>query len=135
MQPQVLENEWITLQNQYDSYEKYSLLIKLVNVGVLVGAYYSNHMHVMVLFLLLVLWGQDAIWKTFQSRIEVRLLELESTLAGDGNAEAFQFNRQYQKCRPGLAGLVKEYACQAIRPTIAYPHAVLLVLLAVTLLW
>lgn len=28
----ILQQEWITLQNQFDSYEKYSLVIKLFNI-------------------------------------------------------------------------------------------------------
>ena len=85
---------------------------------------------------MLVVWLQDAIWKTFQSRIESRLLELEQGLSsansekGDSLAvEAFQFNSAYLKDRPSTIGLILEYMKQAARPTVAFPHVVLLVLL------
>lgn len=138
MQTSDLANEWSLLQNQFDSYEKYSLLIKLVSIGILSFAYFTHHLQVFIL--LLVLWLQDAIWKTFQSRIEDRLLQLESYLSGDQSLErtdgkAYQFNSLYVKSRQGTLALIKEYFRQAIRPTVAYPHVVLLSLLGLKILF
>jgi len=87
-----------------------------------------------------VLWLQDAIWKTFQARIENRLLQLEENLSGEQSLEradgkAYQFNSAYIKNRPDNLGLIKEYFYQAIRPTIAYPHVILLLVLSVNLLF
>jgi hypothetical protein len=136
MQLSDLANEWSLLQNQFDSYEKYSLVIKLVSISILAIAYFSHHVHGFVFFLLLVLWLQDSIWKTFQSRIETRLLQLEEYLSENPNLErgdgrAYQFNVLYLRNRAsGTTGLIKEYLHQAIRPTVAFPH-VLLLLLAV----
>jgi len=140
MQTSDLANEWSLLQNQFDSYEKYSLLIKLVSVLILLVAYITHHLHFFVFLLLLVLWMQDAIWKTFQSRIEVRLLQLEEYLSGDQSLDrtdqkAYQFNSQYVESRPGIVGLVNEYRRQAMRPTVAYPHIVLLFLLGIAILF
>ncbi len=127
-----LENEWSLLQNQFDSYEKFSLLIKLANTGLLCIAYISNHISYFVIFLLLILWMQDAIWKTFQSRIYTRLLQLESFLSGDREIQAAviacQFNSQYEQNSAGGIALIKEYLSQAIRPTIAFPHIVLVLI-------
>ncbi|TVO78702.1 hypothetical protein [Sedimenticola selenatireducens] len=128
-----LASEWCLLQNQFDSYEKYSLLIKLVSVVVLSAVFFSNRLSVVVLFLLLILWLQDAIWKTFQSRIENRLLQLEGYLSNkqtpeDGDSRAYQFNSVYSKSRPSTIGLIHEYLHQAIRPTIAFPHVALLLM-------
>jgi Na+-transporting NADH:ubiquinone oxidoreductase subunit NqrC len=125
-----IETEWSLLQNQFDSYEKFSLLIKLANTGVLCTAYFVNRMSVFILFLLLILWMQDAIWKTFQSRIETRLLQLEGCLFDESDEKAFQFNSQYQKNRPESVGLISEYLKQALRPTVAFPHVVLVFMLA-----
>jgi hypothetical protein len=135
-----LENEWSLLQNQFDSYEKYSLLIKLTSIGLLSAAYFLNSMSTFVIFLLLVLWVQDAIWKTFQSRIESRLLQLEDFLSGDRKLDgefdkAYQFNSQYQKNRHRGIALIGEYFGQAIRPTIAFPHVLLLLMLGFELLF
>ena len=112
-----------------------SLLIKLFAVAVLAAAAFVDHRSPIPLALLLVLWLQDAIWKTFQSRIEVRLLQLETHLAsGEANdGDAFQYNRLFADNRPGVTGLVQDYLQQAARPTVAFPH-LLLVCIAVTML-
>ena len=129
-----LSSEWSLLQNQFDSYEKYSLLIKLSSIGALAAAYFTNHLSIFVLLLLLVLWLQDAIWKTFQARIDVRLLQLEDYLSNEHALEnrdgiAFQFNSLYAQNRPGNVDLLKEYLCQSLRPTVAFPHIVLVAIL------
>ena len=133
-----LATEWSLLQNQFDSYEKYSLLIKLSSIGVLAAAYFTNHLSVFVLLLLLVFWLQDAIWKTFQARIDVRLLQLENYLSNEHSLEnrdgiAFQFNSLYAQNRPGSVGLLKEYLRQSLRPTVAFPHVVLIAIVALHL--
>jgi hypothetical protein len=133
LKTEAIEKEWCLLQDQFDSYEKFSLLIKLANTGLLCTAYFVDRMSVFVLFLLLILWMQDAIWKTFQSRIETRLLQLENCKFEASDVKVFQFNRQYLKNRPGFAGLICEYLKQALRPTVAFPH-VALVLMQLVLL-
>jgi hypothetical protein len=125
---EAIEKEWCLLQAQFDSYEKYSLLIKLTNTGLLCTAYFVDRMSIFVLFLLLILWMQDAIWKTFQSRIETRLLQLETCIFEESDEKAFQFNSQYLKNRPGSAGLISEYVKQALRPTVAFPHVALVLM-------
>jgi len=35
----------------------------------------------------------------------------------------------WQARRPGTAGLIKEYLAQSLRPTVAFPYPVLLVIL------
>ena len=130
-----LASEWSLLQNQFDSYEKHSLFIKLSSIGILAAAYFTNHLSVFVLLLLLILWLQDAIWKTFQARIDARLLQLEDYLSNEHALEnhdgiAFQFNSLYAQNRPGNVGLLKEYLGQSLRPTVAFPHIVLVAILA-----
>ncbi len=128
-----LKNEWSILQNQVHSYEQYSLAIKLLNIGLLSAAYISSNMSIFVLCMLLLLWIQDAIWKTYQSRIECRLLQIENCLLNNIDKQAYQLNSDYQKNRPGSIALVSEYLRQAIRPTVAFPHAVLIVIFALFL--
>jgi len=128
-----LQSEWCLLQNQFDSYEKYSLIIKLFSVAVLAATVQTSNASVLMIVVLLVLWLQDAIWKTFQGRIEVRLLQIEKFLATSASPEQTveapcQFNTEYQKQRPGTMGLIIEYCHQAVRPTVAFPHVVLVLL-------
>lgn len=130
-----LENEWALLQDQFDSYEKFSLIIKLFSVGVLVFAFSCAGISLSITALLLILWLQDAIWKTFQARIESRLLQLETAIAASSDELiSCQFNSQYLKTRPGTAGLLVEYFKQALRPTVAFPHIALFVLAIIELL-
>ncbi|OUS12232.1 hypothetical protein A9Q89_06700 [Gammaproteobacteria bacterium 53_120_T64] len=140
MQTSHLAAEWSLLQNQFDSYEKYSLLIKLSSIVILAAAYFTDHLSIFILCLLFILWLQDAIWKTFQSRIDSRLLQLEAYLSNEHTPQhcdgvAFQFNSLYLQNRPSSAGLIKEYLGQALRPTIAFPHVLLIVSLGLKLLF
>jgi hypothetical protein len=139
MDRSALTLEWQVLQNQFDSYEKCSLFIKLFNVGILTLALGNEALGVSVVVIIFVIWLQDAIWKTYQSRIDGRLQLVEQGLAMDGEAFstnesepttviACQYNRAFAEQRPSLIGLIREYGCQACRPTVAFPHAVLVVL-------
>jgi hypothetical protein len=134
MNTEGLAREWSVLQIQCDAYERYSLLIKLFSIGLAAVAYFQGMLSLFFSALLLVLWFQDAIWKTFQSRTEVRILQLEGLLAMNPQAEseeglAYQFNSLYAKSRPNTIGLIKEYSRHALRPTVAFPYIVLLLMI------
>ena len=120
------ETEWCLLQNQFDSYEKHSLYIKLVSVAILFMAEMSGKVGMTVAFILLVLWLQDGIWKTFQSRIEPRLCQIEKNILDENNEGFCQFNIEYHKLSLKGKALVGEYLSQSIRPTVAFPHVFLL---------
>lgn len=120
--------EWCLLQNQFDSYEKHSLYIKLVSILVLLAAEISGVIGISIAFLLIVLWIQDAIWKTFQARIEPRLFQIEKYLSDESNESTCQFNSEYNKVRLSGLALIFEYACQSIRPTVAFPHIILILI-------
>jgi hypothetical protein len=123
--------EWCLLQNQFDSYEKHSLYIKLISVVVFLTAEISGVISVFILLILMVLWLQDAIWKTFQSRIEPRLLQIEKYISEESKECAFQFNSEYYKVRLRGLNLASEYVHQSIRPTVAFPHIVLILILSI----
>jgi len=100
---------YFLLQNQFDSYEKHSLQIKLLSVIVLLAAEMTNVSTVFTVLLLMVLWLQDAIWKTFQSRLEPRLLQLEKHISEGSEESPFQFNSEYHRVRLRGAALISEY--------------------------
>jgi hypothetical protein len=114
-----LGQEWITLQNHYEQYEKGGLLIKLFAIALCaIGFMLALHELVMGL-LLLVLWLQEGIFRTFQARLGMRILRIEQGVkTGEGVAS-----------RSGMLGLLREYAVSALRPTVAFPYAVLLLLI------
>jgi hypothetical protein len=123
-----LGQEWITLQNHYEQYEKGGLLIKLLAIALCaIGFMLALHELVMGL-LLLVLWLQEGIFRTFQTRLGMRILRIEQgVIIGEG--VAFQLHSEWLASRSGVLGLLHEYAVSALRPTVAFPYAVLLLLL------
>ncbi|MCF6337764.1 MAG: hypothetical protein L3J84_07395 [Gammaproteobacteria bacterium] len=123
-------NEWMILHGDIEKYEKFSLVIKLVSVltSVFSMAFIANGwISVAVIF---VLWLQDGIWKTFQKRLETRVVFIEQTLKNDSAEDhrAFQLYSQWGEKRQGSVGLVKEYLLNSIKPTVAYPYVVLVLL-------
>lgn len=131
MEKNELKTEWCLLQNQFDSYEKYSLHIKLLSIILLLAAEMSGVVSIVVVLILMVLWFQDAIWKTFQSRIETRLLQVEKYILEKNDESAFQFNSEYHKIRLNGLSLVSEYVRQSVRPTVAFPHVVLILIVLI----
>ena len=130
-----LSLEWQTLQNQFDSYEKYSLLIKLVAIFTTAFALGFEFNLIVPVLMVGVFWLQDGIWKTFQGRFESRLLAVEAALAANHNETGCQFNQQYQQTANSGLGLIKEYLKQCLRPTVMYPYVVLLGLTLSAVWW
>jgi hypothetical protein len=125
--------EWLLLQSQYDSYEKHSLYIKLLSVTLLLVAEISNSVNFFMLCILIILWLQDSIWKTFQARIESRLIRIEKCILEESTEGVFQFNNDYQRDRLRGLSLINEYIRQAIRPTVAFPHISLAIIILIQL--
>lgn len=125
------QQEWITLQNQYDSYEKVALAIKLVGTALVVAVLLLAATELFAVAIILLFWVQEAIWKTFQGRIETRLLETEYILAQEAelmrsDTAPMQFNRRWLSSRPGGVGLLVEYIKSALRPTVAMHYVLML---------
>ena len=125
MGPETLSLEWQTLQNQFDSYEKYSLIIKLVAVLLTAIALLTQLPVLFAIALIGVLWLQDGIWKTFQGRFEQRLLQIEAEIRESGATTDCQFNSAYQAKANSGGALIAEYIKQSLRPTVMFPYVVL----------
>jgi hypothetical protein len=128
-----IAREWGILQRQHEHYEFVALGIKLFAVFLFAVALTLGLQDALTGLLMLVLWMQDAIFKTFQGRLGARLLELERHLA-DGGASpgpAFQLHTAWHASRKGLGGLLGEYLRSALRPTVAFPYGVLLLVVMV----
>lgn len=125
----MLKQEWLLLQQQYEGYESWSLILKLVALIVaLVSALLGLRLGFAELLLVL-LWGQETIWKTFQARLGTRILQLEAGLKNDLSLPACQLHSEWQTQRPGTVGLVKAYLLSGMKPTVAYPYVVLMLAL------
>jgi len=122
-----LHQEWLALQAQHERYEALALVVKLAafTATVLVP---DNHL---ALAMLALLWLQEAVLKTFQGRLGDRLLVVEAGLkAGDG-ATAMQLHSDWMACRPRGLGLLAQYLRSALRPTVALPYPLLMLLVVV----
>ncbi|MGJ8680417.1 hypothetical protein [Paraglaciecola sp.] len=131
----VLQKEWSILQTQFDEYEKYSLLIKLFNITLTCYLLFVLNIGCWSLFICALVWLQDGIWKTFQARIGERLEVIESGLSSSEVTEkpvqGMQFNSAWAQSRKGAVGLIAEYIKQSLKPTVAYPHLLLVIMVIV----
>ena len=121
MHADTFSEEWRLLQQQHEHYEFAALAVKLAAIGVLAFS------AAFLIPLLGVLWLQDAILKTFQSRLGERLLRVEQALR-EGSGPAMQLHSDWQAARPRGLGLLREYALSACRPTVAFPYPILMAL-------
>jgi hypothetical protein len=123
-----LGQEWATLQNNFEQYERGGLLIKLLAIVLCtVGFAFALH-EVVIGALLLVLWLQEGIYRTYQARLGARILRIEQGIYS-GESAAFQLHSEWLASRPGMFGLLVEYGASAVRPTVAFPYAVLLLMI------
>ncbi len=125
-----LAEEWLLLQSQHERHEWAALAIKLVAVLLFAFSFHAGLTAPLPALLLAVLWLQDAIIKTFQSRLGDRLLRVEQLLrdATTGEGAAMQLHSAWRASRPRGAALLRAYALSACRPTVAFPYAVLIAL-------
>jgi len=119
--------EWAVLQNNIEQYERSGLLIKLAAVALFIGALVFALSEVLTGALILILWVQEAVLRTFQSRLVKRILKIEEMLRQAGGA-AFQLHSDWMASRRGAPGMLVEYAAAALRPTVAFPYVVLLLI-------
>lgn len=126
-----LGREWTALHRDCELHERSTLWIKLGAVALSVVALSLGFDTLLALLLLAVLWLQEAIVRTGQARLTQRLLDVEALMRESQPAagQACQLYSEWRAHRPGTAGLLGEYASNALRPTVAFPYAVLLVVL------
>src|SRR5689334_8405141 len=95
-----LGQEWATLQNNYEQYERTALLIKLT--AIVFGAIICFSGESMAaIALILVLWVQEGIFKTYQSRLGDRLLRIEALIKqSDAETAPFQLHTEWLASRP-----------------------------------
>lgn len=130
--------EWTTLQNNHEQYEKGGLLLKLASLVLTAMGIALGLDAWLIAALVAVLWAQEGIYRTFQSRLGERILRVESLIRQDasgaglsgagplGSGLAYQLHSEWLAGRKGGLALVAEYARSASRPTVAFPHALIL---------
>ncbi len=130
-----LAQEWCVLQRDHEQYEKNALGLKVVAIVLCFIALAVVVDLLLVAFLIAAIWLQEAIVRTGQARLGQRLLQLEEQLRRHSPVPlmAFQLHSDWLARRAGSLGLVREYAANALRPTVAFPYVVVLLVLVAAL--
>lgn len=119
-----LQQEWLALQAQHERYEALALGVKLAAVAVVALVPDPR----LALPFLAVLWLQEGVLKTFQGRLADRLLAIEPALKSGEAAAPMQLHTDWAAHRPHGTALVAQYLKSALRPTVALPYPLLMVL-------
>lgn len=130
---QDLAAEWSLLHGQYQTFENYSLVIKLVAVTLVAQAFIFAHVGWGVLAVVLIFWFTEAVWKTFQARTEADLRFTEQQIdkfrrdgVGHDSAESsFQVYSRWASNRPATTALIGQYISAAKQPTVALTYLLL----------
>ena len=133
-----LNQEWITLQNNYEQYERSALFIKLASVAIWTIALSAGLNEILIGIVMLILWLQESIFKTYQSRLGNRILRVENLIKQNIQTEdvAFQLHSDWVGQRRGGISLIVEYLKHALKPTVAFPYVVLLLVnCALFIIW
>lgn len=132
----LLSQEWTTLHNNYEQYEKGGLFIKLVGVVLTFVGLVLDLNAVLLAAMVALLWMQEGIFRTFQARLGQRILRVEELIRQGGaeQAHSFQLHSEWLASRKNGLALLGEYVGSACRPTVAFPHVVLLFFFAIQLL-
>jgi hypothetical protein len=121
-----LSQEWTTLQNNYEQAERSALLVKLAAVTLCVGGYALGVPYELIGGTALLLWIQESLCRTSQARLGERIVRVEALVKNAAPAaSACQLHTEWLASRQGSVGLLAEYASHALRPTVAFPYAVL----------
>jgi hypothetical protein len=128
-----LSQEWQTLQANHEQHERNALLIKLVCVALCITGLATHVSAGWLVLVVALLWLQEGIVKTYQSRLSDRLLKVEAMLLAPAapTYAAMQLHTEWMANRPGALALIAGYAANACRPTVAFPYAPLLIAVAI----
>lgn len=117
--------EWQTLQNNYEQHEKNALLIKLTSFALFLISQAISSAFVWALFIVQLCWVLEIIIKTYQSRLGECLLKIEAAIKNENNSEGMQFHTEWQNKRQGGIQLIIENGKHALKPTVAFPYALI----------
>ncbi len=120
--------EWSVLQKLHERYEFGALTIKLTAVVLFFAGIVIELHGTWLVLLIAVLWLQEGIFKTYQARLGRRLLALEQGMASDEPMRVFALHSDWLAQRKGIVGQLREYLGSTVRPTVAFPYLVLLLL-------
>lgn len=121
--PAVSANQqWQTLHNNNESYEQYALIIKLIATSLTVISVALTLNSMLIFCIIAILWLQEAIWKTYQCRLSDAIIKVEQE-----NNDIYKLYSQWQQNRQSTVELINEYISSALKPTVIFPYAPLIV--------
>jgi hypothetical protein len=129
---QSLSKQWHTLHISHEQYEHLSLIIKLVAI-IITAIFIGFGLSLLTTLLIAaVFWLQEGIWKTFQARACNAIIELEEEINNGTTVSSYQLYSHWQTNRPSSSKLVAEYITNALKPTVMFPYAPLMVIACIT---
>ena len=133
----LLLKQWQTLHICHENYEQYALIIKLLAIACTALAISLSLSLLLSLFLLSIVWLQEAIWKTYQGRIADAIIVVEDKMTCidaediDKPGQPYLLYKQWQLNRNTSKQLIKEYLGNSIKPTVIYPYLPLVLILLI----
>jgi hypothetical protein len=131
----LLSQQWLSLHNDHEQYERYALLIKLFTIAMTLTSFVFSMPLLIITVLLVITWLLEGIWKTFQARtasaiitIEKQLLDNEVIEEGKKPVTYYGIYSQWQANRRDLNTLLREYITSSLKPTVLFPYMLLLML-------
>lgn len=153
----VWQSEWLILHENIEHYERLAYILKWLTGALFVLSIIAALPTLLLTALLLVLWLQEGIWKTFQSRLVARILVVEQKISStvqdvmseptelneqntielaspqlvenptNETTRPFQLYRQFESKRSSSIQTVGEYVKNSLRPTVAFFYVALIV--------
>jgi|MDSY01.2.fsa_nt_gb hypothetical protein len=131
----LLSQQWLSLHNDHEQYERYALLIKLFAIVITLTSFVFSMPPLITTVLLVITWLLEGVWKTFQARtasaiitIEKKLIENEVIEEGKKPVTYYSMYSQWQANRRDLNTLFREYITSSLKPTVLFPYLLLLML-------
>ncbi len=131
----LLKDEYLFLQHCYEENDRSALWIKCISIVVFSALMIATaewpgpYLPLVAATVSGLFWLTEAIWKTFQSRLEERIIAIENYFqANGGELPPLQIYSTWLRQRGGVVALLQEYAKSAIRPTIVVPYLLLIIL-------
>lgn len=132
--PNPLHLEWQTLQQNHEQHERNALRIKLTCMALSLFGIAAQVPWLWLAVGITLLWVQEGIIKTYQTRLADRLLRVEALLRkNQPESAAMQLHSEWSAQRPNGVALIAGYFLSASRPTVAFPYVPLLICFAVAI--
>jgi hypothetical protein len=134
----LLSQQWLTLHNDYEQYERYALLIKLTAIVMSLTALVFSISPLSTTLLLVITWLLEGVWKTFQARTAFAIITIEKKLKEDEVIKHskkpityYSMYTQWQINQRDLFTLVIEYLTSSLKPTVLFPYIPLFMLVII----